>query len=346
MAVVRKNISLEDAYLKKLAPLLGKHDDNLSAAIREVIDFADAALKRYPSLDKAAEVVSAEKRSLSPRELKIERGEYVFVHAPLFLWFLRWTRGMLPDMKVVKDILEPLRIKTISGLDRFVNELSVECGWKVSVSIYCMDDLYPTTATAVLSGGDELMREFIAQNIALFLAHTKDMDVDAVHRRASSTRIDLKKVESAREFAGVRKHFGQLHDTMNELYARQDFWNSLVMIYRAAGYEMTSVPRSHYEDALAGKVPFDTSLYVLMGKKPITDIPLSEFLALMKQLHEVLGIADRIEIQGENIMVHHSFKEAEAVGRLKEYYLSLLRANGHKYETRESHGVIILTKSQ
>ncbi len=38
--ILRKNISLTEDYITKLNPLIEKHNGNLSAVIREVIDLA------------------------------------------------------------------------------------------------------------------------------------------------------------------------------------------------------------------------------------------------------------------------------------------------------------------
>ena len=42
---VRKNISLENVHLKKLEPLVQKHNGNFSAAMREIIDLIDTMTK-------------------------------------------------------------------------------------------------------------------------------------------------------------------------------------------------------------------------------------------------------------------------------------------------------------
>jgi len=50
--ILRKNISLNEDYLRKLEPLMQKHNGNLSAVIREVIDLADVAFQDPDSVKK------------------------------------------------------------------------------------------------------------------------------------------------------------------------------------------------------------------------------------------------------------------------------------------------------
>jgi len=48
-------------------------------------------------------------------------------------------------------MLDPLKITTISNLDKKINEISRESGWNCQVSLFCMDDINPTTATVTIA---------------------------------------------------------------------------------------------------------------------------------------------------------------------------------------------------
>ena len=120
--VVRKNISLEPAYLKKLEPLTQKHSGNLSAAIRDAIDITEASLRRYGTLQEAISKISAEKKELTSREESIESGRNVLLSKPIFLWMLRWTKGIPLEKEIFDELLDPLKIITLSELDKKINE--------------------------------------------------------------------------------------------------------------------------------------------------------------------------------------------------------------------------------
>jgi hypothetical protein len=42
-------------------------------------------------------------------------------------------------------LLDPLKIKTISELDKHINAISHESGWNCEASIFCMDNMDPET---------------------------------------------------------------------------------------------------------------------------------------------------------------------------------------------------------
>jgi len=340
--VVRKNISFEQIYLKKLEPLAQKHNGNLSAAVRDAIDITDAALQRYGTVEEAISRITAGKKEMTSREESIETGKNVLLCRPIFLWMLKWTKGIPLEKEIFDELLDPLKIATVSELDRKINEISRDSGWNCKVSLFCMDDINPSTATAVIEGDSELYRDFLAQLVVMSLVYNKGLDIDAVHKRATAVRIDLKSREKETLPLAALQHFGYLKDAMSEFRSKEDFWRNLVEIYSSVNYNMVSLDRNHYEDLLACSTPEDAGIFESMSKKHIASIPHQEFLKLLKKAHEHLQIIDKIEILENSINVYHNYKNEKAIQKLQEYYLSLLRANGHEYEAKYSTSLIVL----
>lgn len=337
--VVRKNISLEQVHIKKLEPLTLKHSGNLSAAIRDAIDITAASLHRYGTVEEALSSIAAEKKELTSREESIETGRNVLVSTPIFLWMLRWTRGIPLEKEIFDEVLDPLKITTISGLDKRINELSVESGWNCKVSLFCMDDINPSTATVAITGDNELYRDFLAQLVVMFLVYNKGLDIDVVHKRASSLRIDLKAGEKAP--LAAKRQFGYLEEVMEQFRSKEDFWRNLVEIYSAVNYNMVSLYKDNYEELLAGITAVDAGILESISKKHIASIPHADFLKLLKKADESLLIVDRIDILENGINVYHNYKNETAIQRIRDHYLSLLRANRHEYEAKYSTSLIV-----
>ncbi len=339
--VVRKNISLEPIHLKKLESLIEEHKGNLSAAIRDAIDITEVALRRYGKVSEALSKIGAEKKELTGREESIESGRNVLISAPIFLWMLKWTRGIPLDPEIFDELLDPLKIITISEIDKKINDLSRESGWNCKVSLFCMDDINPTTATVSIAGDNELYREFVAQLVVMFLALNKGLDIDLVHRRATTVRIDLKSREKGTAPLAARKHFGYLKDTMSEFKSKEDFWRALIDIYSSMNYNMVSLYRGHYEELLSGNTPINAGMFESISKKHIASIPHPDFLKLLKKVDEALMFIDKIEIMDNGINVYHNYKDEKAIQKIRDYYLSLLKANGHDYEAKYSTSLIV-----
>jgi len=340
--IVRKNITLENIHLKKLEPLIKKHEGNLSAAIRESIDMANVVLLQYGTFEKAIKGITSQTKELTGREQSIESGRNVLIASPVFQWMLKWTKGIPLDHEILDELLDPLKIKTISELDKYINAISRESGWNCEVSIFCMDNMVPETVTVTITGNNELYREFLAQLVIMFLVYNKGLDIDIIHRRATSTRIDLKKREEGANWDSANDHFGYLKDAVNEFVSKKEFWKKLVEIYRSLNYNMVSLHKDQYEEILAGNTPLDEGVFESLSKKHISNIAHHEFLELLKKTHESMQIIDKIELFDNGLNIYHNYKNERAVQKLRDYYISLLGANGHQYEAKYSSSLLVL----
>lgn len=340
--IVRKNITLENIHLKKLEPLINKHEGNLSAAIRDSIDMADVALLQYGTIEEAIKSITIENKKPTEMERSLESGKNVLIASPVFQWMLKWTKGIPLDHEILDEMLDPFKIKTISELDMNINAISRESGWNCEVSIFCMDNMYPETATVSVTGNNELYRDFLSQLVIMFMVYNMGLDIDGIYRRATSTRIDLKKSKDDVHRSAANDHFGYLKDAVDEFASRREFWKNLVEIYRSLNYNMVSLHKDQYEHILAGDTPLDIGIFESLSKKHISSIPHTEFLELLKKTHESMQIIDNIELFDNGFNIYHNYKNEGAVQKLKDYYISLLSANGHKYEAKYSSSLLVL----
>lgn len=340
--VVRKNISLEPIHLKKLDVLTKKHNGNLSAAIRDAIDITEASLHRYGSVEDALSNIVSDKKELTGREESIESGRTVLLNRPVFLWMLKWTKGIPLENEIFEEVLDPLKIITISELDKKINEISRESGWNSKVSLFCMDDINPTTMTVTISDDNEFYRDFVTQLVVMFLANNKGLDIEVVHKRATSTRIDLKVRENGTQPVAAMKYFGYLKDAMREFKYREEFWKNLVELYSSVNYNLVSLYKGNFEELLAGNSSMDAGIFESISKKHIASISHQDFLKLLKKTEESMLIVEKIEILENSINIYHNYKNEKAIQNIRDYYVSLLKTNGHEYEAKYSTSLIVL----
>src|SRR5659263_35625 len=340
--VVRKNISLDQTHLKKLDSLILKHKGNLSAAIRDAIDITDASLKRYGSVEDAIIGINTDKKELTGIEESINSGINVVLSRPIFLWMLKWVKGIPFENEKFEDVLDPLKINTISELDKRINEISRESGWNCQVSIFCIDDMNPASVTVSIASENDLYREFVAQLVVMFLANYKNLDIDVVHKRSTSIRIDMKIREKGTDPIAAIKYFGYLKDIMNELRSKEEFWKNLMEIYTSVNYNMVSIYKGNYEDLLACNLPVDAGIFESISQKHIANIPHQDFLELLKKTEESLMAVDKIDIMNDVINIYHNYKDEKAILKIRDHYISLLRANGHEYDAKYSTSLIVL----
>ena len=161
--ILRKNISLNDEYLKKLEPLMKKHKGNLSAVIREVIDLAEAAFQDPDSV----------KRLISG--LKKEQN----LTSSTLLWSLKNLSGRLPDEETVNNIMGG-SISSLSDIEQRLNELGSEIYWDLSVKVGSDNNFAPTNANFSITGKNHAINTYLASVIALFVAKKFNLSVSNI----------------------------------------------------------------------------------------------------------------------------------------------------------------------
>lgn len=134
--MIRKNVSMEDEYLQKLQPFLDKNNGNLSGAIRDAIELADAALQGHESVDDALEYFTHDSTKYPEiRNSLIESGECILISQLSFRWLIENTDGILVDDELVSEIFNPYHIKSVSDLLEYLNARSQNMGWEIEAYV-------------------------------------------------------------------------------------------------------------------------------------------------------------------------------------------------------------------
>lgn len=215
--MIRKNISLHEEDLKKIESIIEKHEGNLSATMREIIDFVDFMLNKFGSLEEAKKIG--------------KRINGICIPDTMLNWFLTYTDACLPDEGATGCMEEIHAIKSVHDLAKIA-----DIGFAVKIKVDADDDRNPLDV-AIQVSGERTHREFVAKITSCYLAENKGMAVKDVSRHAASTTVNLKK---GGEMAGgsegdykkmrdsLLKHFGERHVMMQEMLGKTKFWNAMI----------------------------------------------------------------------------------------------------------------------
>jgi hypothetical protein len=167
--VLRKNVSLSDAHLKLLDPLLKKHQGNLSAAMRDIIDFTGFVTQNMGSLETAKDLLKEKNHA---REQTRNRIYGVTIPLTIFRWLLANRKSGLPPLSDTNQLFLPhnANIYDIKGLDRIINEVASFLNWPVNVSVGSEGG----QISLQITGMDTEINKFVAAMIAMFLANNKN----------------------------------------------------------------------------------------------------------------------------------------------------------------------------
>ena len=339
--IVRRNISLEQNHLDFLEPLVKEHSGNLSATIRDLIEFAELMTERHGSLEDAVHASVADKYK-SPRELLIEDGFCAMIDYPMLEWFLKCTKDILVSPDMLDDIIDPLIINRMSELVDHLNRKWKDYGWQTTLIIEYDNDVAPETTICTIFGKSMYLNEFLSGMVGLFLARQKHLGITKVDRRTRSIRMDLQRRESAGMAQDdLLRYFGNLHRVTEVVCANQDFWQALIDLHTESDYNMVTIHRREFEDLLANRIPLDTTLVERRAREPDKGSR-SDFLEDFKHLCETTHIVKHIDVDGSKILVNHEYRDPVSIGVIKEMLVNLLAVSGYACKADEVGRLIAL----
>ncbi len=194
--MLRKNVSISDAHLKLLEPLLKKHQGNLSAAMRDIIDFTGFVTENMGSLETAKDLLK-EKNHF--KEQIRNRIFGVTIPLTMFRWMLSKRKCCLPPLSEAIQLFAPhndVNIYDINSLNKIINEELSILNWPVTVSVDSAEGLISLQIT----GMDPEINNFNAVLISLYLANNKDpQKINKVMVYPSSVYIQLSAASSHEE---------------------------------------------------------------------------------------------------------------------------------------------------
>ncbi|RLG24059.1 hypothetical protein DRN77_03175 [Methanosarcinales archaeon] len=331
--VLRKHIALEDEHLKKLEPLLEKHKGNLSAAIRDAIDLTDVALQYYGSVKDATYLIAT---------LREIREDQAIVPKPIFDYLLSQTKDLVIEKDVLDHVFDPSVITTISEFEEAMRNLCTGLYWDAMISINPDEDQRPSTVHVEIKGVGYDKRMFLAGIIGSYLTSSA-LGITSMHSHLDMLAIDFeRRTSSDVAYNDLLKNIGTMQTAVKELNAKPEFWRSLIHEYSAANYEIVALHRKFYEELLIGKIPRAIMTSECLCEKLSEDVPMQEVLLDLKRVAETSRIVNRMDIDGEDITIHHGYRNMRAVEQLKNIILCMLESAGLDYDHQLTSNVITL----
>lgn len=317
--IVTRHISLDNDCLQKMEPYVEKHKGNFSAAIREIIDKAgkNSELENISTIDDT-----------------------------LFKWMLNETDGLLVPDNVLDDMIDPLLMNSMGKLEDYLKNKFNELEWNVDFSMKYDNDTLPQELLIEIKGAPQKIR-FIARMLSQFLvnnsAEKSPLEISSVFNMDGGIRVELSKSSKKEGTDSLVESFGGLNRVITAIKSRPAFWKSVINGHLLSNYNMVTVHRNYFEDLLSGKVPMGEITIETLAKKPIQEIPLKEMLSYIKEVYETSRVVDRVEIDRENLILFHSYRNKDVIDKLRTSIVSLLDANGHLYDARSTANMVVLT---
>ena len=315
--MISRHISIEEEYVEKIQPYLERHNGNIGAAIKEIID----QVEKYSPYNTLAIDIS------------------------LLNWMLEETEDMLISDVVLDELIDPKLISSIEKLGKYVNSRFNNLGWDINILLTTDEDSLPSNVLIEIRGTPKKIK-FVARMISQYLTkNLLEISPVAIRRVVNNDeyiKIEMSKSSKKESEESLSKFFGEMDDTLKIIKTRPPFWKDLIKEHHLTNYNMVTVHKNYFEDLLANNVPLGEIMIEILAKRPVQDIPLEEMLLMIKHVYETARVVDKVEIDNDKIMLHHNYRTKEAVDKLKRILIMLLDANGHLYDATLSTNMIIL----
>lgn len=336
--MIRKNVSLDEAHLQKIQPLLDKNGGNLSAAMREIIDLVSLCSENHGTPDEISKYPGKKENLPETRKQLLRSGECIMINQQMIKWLIRNSAGKLIDENIVYELINPYLITTIPELEEYLNRISKQQGWKIEVSSSCGENLQNGCTSMDFTGGDRDLREFLVEVVCIFLSRQIGLDADALHRKSNSITVYFRhfvRHNMNDVTPGVRRLFGSKDILYREIEKKPAFWITLAELYTKFDYQRVNLDKALFEALLAGKLPDITKYFEIKADRSLREIPLSELLPLFKYLVVASQLVNDVEICAEKgkecIKIRHDYSDESVVLKLIQLFSNLFEAGLHRF---------------
>lgn len=196
--MLRKNVSISNSHMRIIDPIMKQHNGNLSAAIRDIVDFTGFILKKYGTLEKAKEVLSKENHS---DNYYVDSIYGVTIPLSMFRWLLKSRSNTnLPLLEEVTQLFlpEPGEPTDVESIIKGINERNAMLNWPLFIKTHAEGDNF----IVLISGSDTMINKFGAMLISMYLTNLeKPLKLKNILKLPSS--IQLQFSESTLEEAKV-----------------------------------------------------------------------------------------------------------------------------------------------
>lgn len=328
--VQTRNISLEKEHIEKIKSIR-KYNGNFSAALRDIIG------------------QTTKKSSVSD--------DY------LFRWLMKEVDGVLLPDNILNEIINPYLINSMESLETFLNDKFFD--WNLHISFKYDNNLSPCNVVVDIRSGCEegnswgngqkikmaasIISQFLVKNSHVIPLKINCVDLDDVNELNGRGSVEFSRSDRQEAMKSLVRFFGE-NEERNEIVkeimsgSNANFWKSIVDLHVSSGYNMVTIHKKYFENLFSGKAFVDDFMIENLAKKPICDIPLEEMFNYIKQINDISNIIDRFEIDGDNLILYHNYRDKSAIEKLKDGFIQLLGASGHSYSAKLASNMIILVK--
>jgi hypothetical protein len=340
---IRRTISIDKNDLATIKPILDSNGNNLSLAIRQLID-------NYRQEDNLKKITSDQQRVMILRNKIIENKVASLIPIPLTKWLVKRSLG-LPPLGTFRGILEKYpRLLGVSGLTleeyiKVINTHGDIFGYQITQQSEISPD-HKSIRISFETEDPEHLKGIVISYSCLLAHHPLNLKTKKVVESPSLIIIDYEQCNSEEEaYNSVMDHFGYNQVMIDEILNNIKFWRKIVFILKVDNYQDIIISRDIFLQLFKSHDFSDElcSLITMVYGVSIEDADYHDITKYISEICETNGLIIRIEQNENEIKIYHRFNEMEIINLVNDTITRTLEISGHHLMLKKSGKVTMLS---
>lgn len=341
---VRRTISLDKVDLDILKPILDSNGNNLSQALRQVIDEHRQKVNMNC-------ISGDQQRLIMLRNQIIEARIASLVPVPLIKWLLKNNRGV-PPLGTFRIMMEKyaklfgIENLTLKDYMNIINAQHDIFGYQIRQHI----EINPETGNIRISfeGEDPYHLKGTVVNYSSMLAHNPiKLKTKKIVESPGLIIVDFEQCENEEEaYRSVLEHFGHDQIILDEILNYIKFWRIAVNIMKAGNYDDVILGRDVLLDIMNSR-DFSKHLCDLILSiygVPVEDAGEKNIAGFIEEICKTCGLISKLEHNEHEIRIFHQFDDNGIINSINETIINTLERAGQHFELKKNGKMTVLNQ--
>ncbi len=338
---IRRTISIDKSDLETLKPFLDSTDNNLSKAIRQLID----EHKKQASVNR---ITSDQRMMFILRNQIIENRIAELIFVPLVKWLSKkslWVPPLGTFRVFTEKYIKLLGMESFSIHDYIkIADTNNIFGSEIRQNIEMSRDFQNIRVSFEAEDADYL--KWSVMNLScIFAHHPIKLKTKKVMESPNLIIVDYEQGSNEEEaYGSVIEHFGHDQSFFDEIQNKIQFWKNVVNILKADHYEDIVISRDIFIQILKSR-DFSNQLNNLVSSiygGTIETFNLHNLICFIDEILKANGLIYRIEQSGNEIRLYHKFDEKEVVSLINKTIINVLGMSGQYFVIKKEDKLTIL----
>ncbi len=343
---LRRTISIDKSDLEILKPFLNSSGDNLSLALRHLIDH----YRQEISMNK---ITDDQQKMIMLRNQIIENRIGVLMPVPLIRWLLKTNLGV-PPLGIFRVIME--KYTKLVGVDnlsindyiKMINTHIEIFGYKISQNIEPSPDFKNIRVSFEAEDPDHLKSTVIIYSC--MLAHNPiKLKIKKFMESPNLFIIEYESCADEEEaYKSVVEHFGYNKLLLDEIQSNFPLWRSIARILKADDYEDIIINRDILLQLLKSRDFSDqlSNLISIVYNISVEDTDYQYLIKFIEEICKANGLIYKIEYNDNQMRIYHKFNDEGIIQIINDTIIKTLEVSGQMFMPKKSDKITILSRRQ